>query len=98
MGLRGCGSSTIEGGFESKASLVTVKPQIGDVREGQGFAGVRESYGFMDRVHAELEVGLEWSVVRLCETEKKKEKTHWCKGENDGNACKSVGWSSEWRW
>ena len=52
----------------------------------------------MDWVHAELEVGLEWSVVRLSETEKKKEKTHWCKGENDGSACKSVGWSSKWRW
>ena len=52
----------------------------------------------MDWVHAELEVGLEWSVVRLCETEKKKEKTHWCKGENDGSACKSVGWSSKWHW
>ena len=30
----------------------------------------------MDRVHAELEVGLEWSEVRLSETEKEREKTH----------------------
>ena len=50
----------------------------------------------MDWVHAELEVGLEWSVVRLSETEKKREKTHQRKGENGGSACKSVGWSSNW--
>ena len=50
----------------------------------------------MDWVHAELEVGLEWSVVRLSETEKKREKTHQRKGENGGSACKSVGWSLDW--
>ena len=50
----------------------------------------------MDWVHVELEVGLEWSVVRLSEMEKKREKTHQRKGENDGSACKSVGWSSDW--
>ena len=46
--------------------------QIEDVGGGYGFAGVREIFSLVDRVHAELEVGggeVEWE-------EKKREKTH----------------------
>nr|POF00606.1 hypothetical protein CFP56_26179 [Quercus suber] len=45
----------------------------------------------MNWVHAKLEVGLEWSEVRLSETEKKREKTHRHRGENSGVARRSVG-------
>ena len=49
-----------------------------------GFAGVRESFSLVDRVHAELEVG----GVR---EEKKREKTHRSGGENGDAARRSVG-------
>ena len=34
MGLRGCGSGIVEGGFESRTSSVTLEPWIGDFGEG----------------------------------------------------------------
>ena len=49
----------------------------------------------MDRVHAKLDVGLEWSEVRLSETEKQREKTRH-EGENGSATRWSVEWSSDW--
>ena len=53
MGLRGCGSAIVEGGFESLASPET------DWRcwSRYGFVDERESFALVDQVHAELEVG-----------------------------------------
>ena len=44
-------------------SPATWEQRIGDVGDGMGFAGVRESFALVDRVHAELKVGggeVEW--------------------------------------
>ena len=63
MGLKGCGSGIVEGGFERSVSLVTWERQIEDVGGEMGFASVRESFVLVDWVHAKLKVGggeVEW--------------------------------------
>ena len=57
MGLKGCGSGIVEGGFERSVSPMVWERQIGDVRSEMGFVGVRVGFALVDRVHAKLEVG-----------------------------------------
>ena len=51
------GSGIVKSGFEKSVSLATWERWIGDIGGEMGFAGVRESFSLVDRVHAELEVG-----------------------------------------
>ena len=51
------GSGIIEGGFELSVSPAAWERRIGDVGGEMGFAGVREGFALVDRVHAKLEVG-----------------------------------------
>ena len=63
MGLKGCGSGIVEGGFERSVSLMTWERQIEDVGGEMGFLGMRESFALVDWVHAKLKVGkgkVEW--------------------------------------
>ena len=67
MGLKGCGSGIVEGGFERSVSPMVWERQIGDVRSEMGFVGVRVGFALVDRVHAKLEVGggeVEWEKRR----------------------------------
>ena len=57
MGLKGCGSGIVEGGFERSVSLAAWERRIRNVGGEMGFADVRESFALVDQVHAELEVG-----------------------------------------
>ena len=57
MGLKGCGSGIVEGGFKRSVSPMVWERQIGDVRSEMGFVGVRVGFALVDRVHAKLEVG-----------------------------------------
>ena len=63
MGLKGCGSGIVDGGFERSVSLVMWERWIGDVGGEMGFTDVGESFALVDRVHAKLKVGggeVEW--------------------------------------
>ena len=63
MGLKGCGSSIVEGGFERSVSPATWERRIRDVGGEMGFAGMKKSFALVDRVHTELKVGggeVEW--------------------------------------
>ena len=67
MGLKGCGSGIVEGGFARSVSSTAWERQIRDVRGQMGFADVRVGFALVDRVHAELEVGggkVEWEKRR----------------------------------
>jgi len=57
MGLKGYGSGIVEGRFERSVSTALWEGRIGDVGGEMGFAGVRESFALVDRVHLEFEVG-----------------------------------------
>ena len=57
MGLKGCGLSIVEGGFERSVSPAMWERRIEDVGGEMGFAGVRVGFALVDRVHVELEVG-----------------------------------------
>ena len=57
IGLKGCGLGIVDGGFEKSVLLAMWERWIGDVGGEMGFAGVRESFAFVDWVHAELKVG-----------------------------------------
>ena len=54
MGLKGCGSGIVEGGFKRSVSSAMWEQWIVDVGGEMGFTCVRESFALVDWVHAKL--------------------------------------------
>ena len=57
MGLKGCRSSIVKGGFERSVLPVALKQRIGVVGGEMGFIDVGVGFALVDWIHAELEVG-----------------------------------------